>query len=112
TPAAAAPNLRSDIDAQGKKLAAAESRVRELEKDLTNRKTAMVDVQGKIDELRGENTTLADSNKKLTDQVTRLRLAADNRFAGIQLTGRRVVLLVDMSGSMKLSEERVPAPDK
>jgi hypothetical protein len=69
-------------------------------------------VQGKVEELRGENASLADSNKKLTDQITRIRLAADNRFAGIQLTGRRIVLLVDMSGSMKLSEERVPAPDK
>jgi hypothetical protein len=42
----------------------------------------------------------------------RLRAAADNRFAGIQLTGRRVVFLVDMSGSMDLVDEKTPAPTK
>ena len=37
---------------------------------------------------------------------------ADNRFAGIALTGRRVIFLVDMSGSMVLVDENTPAPHK
>src|SRR5262249_36165103 len=98
---------KSDVrlDEQGKKLAAADARVKELEKFLTNRKSIMVDMQGQLDELQGEKKTL-------TDQLAKLRLAADNRFAGIQLSGRRVVFLVDMSGSMKMVDEKTVAPDK
>ena len=48
----------------------------------------------------------------MTDQVARARAVADNRFAGIALTGKRVVFLVDMSGSMELVDENTPAPDK
>ncbi len=98
---------KSDVrlDEQGKKLAAADARVKELEKFLTNRKSIMVDMQGQLDELQTEKKTL-------TDQLAKLRLAADNRFAGIQLSGRRVVFLVDMSGSMKMVDEKTVAPDK
>jgi hypothetical protein len=50
--------------------------------------------------------------RTLEDRMRLVRLAAENRFAGIELTGRRVVFLVDMSGSMDLIEEQVIAPDK
>jgi hypothetical protein len=93
------------LDEQGKKLAAADARVKELEKFLNNRKSIMVDMQGQLDELQTDK-------KSLTDQLAKLRLAADNRFAGIQLSGRRVVFLVDMSGSMKMVDEKTVAPDK
>src|SRR5262249_31626133 len=98
---------KSDVrlDEQGKKLAAADARVKELEKFLTNRKSIMVEMQGQLDDLQGEKKTL-------TDQLAKLRVAADNRFAGIQLSGRRVVFLVDMSGSMKMVDEKTVAPDK
>lgn len=99
------PTLRSDLDVEKMKRAAAETRVRDLERDLTTRRTAMMDVQGQVTELQNDK-------KRLTDQVEKFRAAADNRFAGIHLTGRRVVLLVDMSGSMKSTEENIPAPEK
>jgi hypothetical protein len=51
-------------------------------------------------------------NKTLRSQADRVRSAADNRFAGIAPTGRRVVFLVDMSGSMKLLDLDTPAPGK
>jgi len=35
-----------------------------------------------------------------------------NRFAGIKLDSKRVVFLLDMSGSMELLAEKVPAPTK
>jgi sulfur relay (sulfurtransferase) DsrF/TusC family protein len=44
--------------------------------------------------------------------VAKLQGAADARFEGIALTGRRVVFLVDMSGSMELVDENTPAPHK
>ncbi|MFL5340530.1 MAG: VWA domain-containing protein [Gemmataceae bacterium] len=105
TTADSIPGLRGDLDLTARKLTAAETRVQELERDLTLRRRATLDLQGQMEELRTEK-------KKTDDQFARLRVAADNRFAGIQLTGRRVLLLVDMSGSMKSTEENVPAPDK
>ena len=45
----------------------------------------------------------------LADQTSRALAAAENRFEGIALTGRRVVFLVDMSGSMELVDEKTPA---
>jgi hypothetical protein len=99
------PGMKADLDQQNKKLVAAETRVTELEKDLLNRKQIMMDVQGQMSALQGEK-------KSLNDQIGRLRLAADNRFAGIQLTGRRIVLLIDMSGSMVWVDEKTEAPQK
>jgi hypothetical protein len=101
----AASNLQTNIDESGRKLAAADARIQELEKFLTNRKSIMVDMQGKLDDLQSDR-------KRLTDELTKFRVAADNRFAGIQLTGRRVVFMVDMSGSMKMTDENTYAPDK
>ncbi len=53
-----------------------------------------------------------DDRRSLQAEAVRLRAAVDNRFAGIELTGRRVVFLVDMSGSMELVDEKTPAPAK
>lgn len=52
------------------------------------------------------------AQKSLTTQAMQARLAAENKFAGIALTGRRVVFLVDMSGSMDYVDEKTVAPDK
>jgi hypothetical protein len=56
--------------------------------------------------------TLRDEKRSLLEQAARVRAAAENRFAGINLTGRRVIFLVDMSGSMELLDENTPAPNK
>jgi hypothetical protein len=48
----------------------------------------------------------------LTRQTAALKSAAEGRFAGIELTGKRVVFLVDTSGSMEMVDENTPAPDK
>jgi von Willebrand factor type A domain len=45
-------------------------------------------------------------------EAVRARSAVDNRFAGIALTGKRVIFLVDMSGSMELVDEKTQAPNK
>ena len=95
----------SSLDEQAKKLIAAEARIKDLEKFLNNRKSVMIDMQGKLDELQSDR-------KSLSEQVAKFKAAADNRFAGIHLTGRRVVFLVDMSGSMKMVDENTPAPEK
>jgi hypothetical protein len=87
------------------KLAAADTRMLALEKDLLKDK----------DDLAGAGRIIAslqDDKRLLTDQASRARAAMENRFAGIALTGRRVVFLVDMSGSMELVDENSPSPEK
>jgi hypothetical protein len=71
---------------------------------------------------QGENTELSEAsrtverlqkeNQALAAQVGRVRAAAENRFEGIELTGRKVLFLVDMSGSMELVDEKTPDPKK
>jgi predicted nucleic acid-binding Zn-ribbon protein len=56
--------------------------------------------------------TLNEDRKAMQAEIGRVRAAADNRFAGIQLTGRRVLFLVDMSGSMELVDENTASPQK
>jgi hypothetical protein len=95
------PGLRSEVQAARSKLAVAEARAQALEAELGERKKALADAGQRV-------AVLQDEKKSLTDQAQRARAAADTRFAGIALTGRRVVFIVDMSGSMDLVDERTP----
>ncbi len=56
--------------------------------------------------------TLREEKNIWQKEAQRARAAVDNRFAGITLTGKRVIFLVDMSGSMELVDEKTPAPNK
>jgi hypothetical protein len=70
---------------------AADAKAKSLEKDLIAARAA-------LDGLRGEN-------RDLGGQLVRAKSAVENRFEGIALSGRRVVFLVDMSGSMEMVDE-------
>ena len=95
-------------------------------KDLDGARLALVAVNEERDNLKGK---LSISMKELADarllvgalqgdkmsllkQNKAIQAAADNRFAGIALTGSRVVFMVDMSGSMELLDEKTSDPDK
>jgi hypothetical protein len=58
------------------------------------------------------NQNLVTEAKGLAQQVGKLKAASDNRFAGIELTGTRVLFLVDMSGSMGMTDSYKEDPDK
>jgi len=90
--------LRDEVEGLRGKSTDSETRLLALEKELTRAKANMGDLEGE--------------KRLLTEQIIKIRQAADNRFAGIQLTGRRVIFLVDMSGSMELVDEKTPALDK
>jgi predicted nucleic acid-binding Zn-ribbon protein len=121
--AAAAARRADDFAARMKD---AEARVRGLEKEVNQRLRGMEDAEKglaardrdidrykkDLDAARRSIAALEDEKKGLSAAVERERLAADNRFAGIQLTGRRVVFLVDMSGSMEYVDEKTVAPEK
>src|SRR5262249_9925492 len=99
------PAMKSDLDQQTRKFLGAETRIKDLERDLVYRKEVMLDVQAQVEALKIEK-------RALEERISRLHLAADNRFAGIHLTGRRVIFLIDISGSMLYVDEKTKAPDK
>jgi predicted nucleic acid-binding Zn-ribbon protein len=127
------PALRDEAKGYRTKLATMEARVALLEKDITDRKKDLTNSSQSLKDLEGtklalerqlalRTRALEDANrdvqllrtdkKTLGDELVRVRAAADNRFAGISLTGRRVIFMVDMSGSMELVDEKTPAPEK
>ncbi len=92
------PGLRRDVQEARAQAAASEKRAQTLEKDLG---------------AAGQRiTTLQGEQADLTEQVARARAAAENRFAGIELAGRRVLFLVDVSGSMQYVDAETPSPAK
>jgi predicted dithiol-disulfide oxidoreductase (DUF899 family) len=99
------PALEKDLAASRDKSLDAASRLLAMEKELAERTKELTAARSTIDELRFDK-------KLLTHQVTQARAEAENRFAGIALTGKRVVFLVDMSGSMDYVDEETLAPDK
>lgn len=87
------------------KLTTSEDKILELERLLAGRARDLVASTRTIESLQ-------DEKKTLQSRALRLQAEADNRFAGIALTGRRVVFLVDMSGSMERVDPKTPAPNK
>lgn len=69
-------------------------------------------LQDKLDQAQAQIIDLQGDKKKLADKYDRLRIESDNKFAGIAMTGKKVVFLVDISGSMKLVDEKTPDPAK
>jgi hypothetical protein len=106
---AARTKLETSLAARGKemdaasrsykdRLEAAEERERFLAKQLKDRHDAVETARTALATL--QRRTLA------------LEADAKGRFAGIELTGKRVVFLVDISGSMELLDESTRAPHK
>lgn len=99
------PELRADLQSSRSKLAAALANAQALEKAATTKTKDLSDANRRVADLESEK-------KRLADQASRALAAFENRFEGITLTGRRVIFLVDMSGSMDLVDERTPDPNK
>jgi hypothetical protein len=66
----------------------------------------------KAKELENELAAARSAGQDLSGRLARVVASAEQRFEGIALTGRNVVFLVDMSGSMDLVDERTPDPLK
>src|SRR5262245_6852201 len=82
-----------------------QARIDRLEKDVKAERT-------KLDEANVTIVDLQGTKAKLADKVNKLQIESENKFAGIAMTGKNVVFLVDMSGSMERTEENVMAPEK
>jgi len=82
-----------------------QARIDQLEKDLKAERTRLDEANVTIVDLQG-------TKAKLADKFDKLQVESENKFAGIAMTGKNVVFLVDMSGSMERIEEQVPDPNK
>jgi hypothetical protein len=97
--------LKKSLAQRDKELAAYRDRTRDAEE----RARFLTDQLG---ERQAAMTAAARALAALEKEKRSLRAAADNRFAGIELTGKRVIFLVDTSGSMAFVDEKTPAPHK
>ena len=70
----------------GEQLAAAQAQIKDLTKKVDDANVTIIDLQG--------------DKAKLADKFNKVEREKESRFAGIAMTGKRVVFLVDMSGSM------------
>lgn len=94
-------DAKSDLAAlkkTGDELSTAQKTIRDLQKKADDANAMIIDLQG--------------DKAKLADRYNKLQAESESRFAGIAMTGKRVVFVVDMSGSMKLLDDKTPAPTK
>ena len=87
------------------RFAADEDKVAALTKELDADRKDLADARRTADALQAEGA-------KWRTEAARIKTEADNRFEGINLTGKRVVFLVDMSGSMDYIDDDTKAPEK
>jgi len=120
------PSLQADLKDARQKYAAEKAMAATLEKEIAKRLSDLKDAEKALEDLAAarrslerdiesrdkEMAALRQQNKTLQGETARVRAAAENRFAGITLTGHRVLFLVDMSGSMELLDENTKAPAK
>jgi hypothetical protein len=112
TEKALAAALEKEISRRMRELKEAEKKMASLQE---TRRSLERDLEGRDQELavaRRNMAALRTEKKALEGETARVRAAAENRFAGITLTGRRVLFLVDMSASMDLVDENTQAPTK
>jgi hypothetical protein len=93
-------------------LAAAKGNLAAKDKELLAVKNDLAARSKELTEAKLSGAGLSGENKVLAQRVRDLETAAEKRFAGIELTGKKVVFLVDMSGSMRAKDAYTEDPDK
>jgi hypothetical protein len=104
--------LKKDLDMRTRQRGEADDRILDLLLSKGALEMSLKDRDKQLAEVRTTLGGLKRDNDKLAAQVKVARQELENRFAGIALTGRKVVFLVDMSGSMEMVDDKTPAPDK
>src|SRR5262245_46093571 len=104
--------LERDLEKNKKDILEAAKRYQELvaAQELIAKRLKITDKD--LEEAKATIKSLQGERLGLVLQARLLKEAADNRFAGIKLTGENVVFLVDMSGSMALLDAATEDPDK
>lgn len=77
-----------------------------VEEELLAARGVIKDLQKKYDDRNAVIIDLENKNQGLKDKADKLKAESESRFAGVAMTGKKVVFVVDMSGSMVLVEEK------
>jgi hypothetical protein len=101
----------ADKDRQAK-LTAGELRIKILEQELEKSKQDVLANAKQAGDTAAIIAALQKEKYVLIEKAKAIQAEADQRFAGIALTGRNVLFLVDMSGSMAMADEKTADPDK
>ncbi len=99
---AAADKAKTDLDA-------AKIEATKATQELASARKTIAELEGKLNGAGTDKATIIDlqgQNAKLADKLDKIHRDTENRFAGVATTGRRVVFMVDMSGSMMKSDDR------
>lgn len=96
----------------GTDAAAAKAAAAKAETDLASARGQIKDMRKQLDDANATIIDLQGEKAKLADKVNKLDPNDEKRFAGITMTGRSVVFLVDMSGSMEKTDANTAAPMK
>jgi predicted nucleic acid-binding Zn-ribbon protein len=96
--ARAAEELAAMRKAGGDDLVAARGQVKDLQKKIDDANATIIDLQG--------------DKARLADKYDRFQKEIEARFAGIVTTGKRVVFVVDISGSMAKKDAEHADPTK
>jgi predicted nucleic acid-binding Zn-ribbon protein len=109
---AASASAKATSTKAAEELAAMRAAAAKTAEELATARGQVKDTQKKLDTANATIIDLQGDKKKLADQIDKIQRDVENRFAGIAMTGKRVVFLVDMSGSMEKTDERTVAPHK
>jgi hypothetical protein len=94
------------------KLENAARRLREAEQARAKLERQLEERGKDLTEARRAAAEVGEREKTLSGQLLAARADAERRFAGLALTGRRVVFLVDTSGSMRKRDPSTDDPKK
>jgi hypothetical protein len=107
-----AASMRGETKDVLAKLKLSELRIKLLENDLERGKLDRSVTAKDIEAARALIAALQDEKLVLIERAKAVAAEAEQRFAGIALTGQNVLFLVDMSGSMAMMDESTLDPDK
>jgi hypothetical protein len=104
--------LETDLEKGKKEILEAAKRYQDLvyAQEMLAKRLKLTDKD--LDEARNAISSLKGERLSLIMQALMLKEAAENRFAGIALTGHKVIFLIDMSGSMALLDTTTDDPEK
>jgi HAMP domain-containing protein len=94
-----------EVEKLKSQVAKGELQAKALQEQVTNLET-------EVNRLRGLVANLEKEIRSLRDQFRTAKPPGEERFAGLPLTGKNVVFIVDKSGSMVAVGPNEPAPDK
>ena len=82
------------------------------DKQLADWKKLLAVLMLERDQWKEKHADSAKEKDSLNKRVLVLQAEADQRFAGIPLTGENVIFLIDVSGSMMMKDDHEADPDK